>query len=177
MGLHGSVRGCRWTCDFCRSRSHFRCGTRWTICRSLFSRFLLGGCFRARVFAGSFWCRSLFSAWTTIGSVYLYAWPDCNTNKTPAQMAFDLNVPVMDLNEPLLEDINDDDTAPLPALEDDGGGIDEVDDDGGDSTESATSSTESAATSTSAGTGWTSSATNTSLANVSSESADTDAEP
>ena len=40
-----------------------------------------------------------------IGSVYLYARPDCNTNKTPAQMAFDLNVPVLDLNEPLLEDI------------------------------------------------------------------------
>ena len=97
MGLHGTVRGCRWTCDFCRSRSHFWCGARWTFCRSLFSRFLLGGCFRARVFAGSFWCRSLFSAWTTIGSIYLYAWPDCNTNKTPAQMAFDLNVPVLDL--------------------------------------------------------------------------------
>ena len=105
MGLHGTVRGCRWTCDFCRLRSRFRCGARWTFCRSLFSRFLLGGCFRARVFAGSFWCCSLFSAWTTIGSVYLYAWPDCNTNKTPAQMAFDLNVPVLDLNEPLLEDI------------------------------------------------------------------------
>ena len=40
-----------------------------------------------------------------IGFVYLYAPPDCNTNKTPAQMAFDLNVPVLDLNEPLLEDI------------------------------------------------------------------------
>ncbi|KAG2585068.1 hypothetical protein PVAP13_6KG356906 [Panicum virgatum] len=45
-------------------------------------------------------------------------------------MAFDLNVPVLDLNEPLLEDIDDHDTASLPALEDDGGGIDEVDDDG-----------------------------------------------
>ena len=74
-------------------------------CRSLSSRFLLAGCFHARVFAGSFWRRSLFSAWTMIGSVYLYARPDCNTNKTPAQMAFDLNVPVLDLNEPLLEDI------------------------------------------------------------------------
>ena len=40
-----------------------------------------------------------------IGFVYLYAPPDCNTNKTPAQMTFDLNVPVLDLNEPLLEDI------------------------------------------------------------------------
>jgi len=82
MALCGAVAGpcClgfSWDC----MRSRFRCGARWTF------------------------CRSLFSAWTTIGSVYLYAWPDCNTNKTPAQMAFDLNVPVLDLNEPLLEDI------------------------------------------------------------------------
>ncbi|KAG2591965.1 hypothetical protein PVAP13_5NG517186 [Panicum virgatum] len=173
----GSVRGCRWTCDFCRSRSRFRCGARWTFCRSLFSRFLLGGCFRARVFAGSFWCRSLFSAWTTIGSVYLYAWPDCNTNKTPAQIAFDLNVPVLDLNEPLLEDIDDDDTAPLPALEDGGGGIDEVDDDGGDLTESATSKTESATSSTEASTNSTESTTSrTESATSSTESAATSTE-
>ena len=106
MALCGAVAGpcClgfSWDC----MRSRFRCGARWTFCRSLFSRFLLAGCFHARVFAGSFWRRSLFSAWTMIGPVYLYARPDCNTNKTPAQMAFDLNVPVLDLNEPLLEDI------------------------------------------------------------------------
>jgi hypothetical protein len=47
----------------------------------------------------------------------------------------------------------------LPALEDDGGGIDEVDDDGGDSTESATSRTESATSSTEASTNSTESAT------------------
>jgi len=62
----------------------------------------------------------------------------------------------------------------LPALEDDGGGIDEVDDDGGDSTELATSKTESATSSTEAGTNSTESATSrTESATSSTESATT----
>ena len=74
------------------------------------------------VFArSSFWCRSRQSfGWLDVfartnfwrrsldvftrASIYT-PWPDCNTNKTLAQMAFNLNVPVLDLNEPVLEDI------------------------------------------------------------------------
>ena len=50
----------------------------------------------------NFWRRSLDVF--TRASIYT-PWPDCNTNKTLAQMAFNLNVPVLDLNEPVLEDI------------------------------------------------------------------------
>ena len=56
MGLHGTVRGCRWTFDFCRSRSRFRRGARWTflplLVFAVFARWMFSrSCFRWKFLA------------------------------------------------------------------------------------------------------------------------------